>query len=164
MDVQRSLRTFSGFGSPWVTSNSAKELVDGKTASVIKGRDTLIPSRDLEEFQVGDWIRIGEQSSGPLFSILEKDKHAPYVLKLSSTYMGQTMSDAQIFRHCSLSHCTGYQYIISFDPELGDISSLEVDGTDLVGNTSVISFDESLALNLIITSKSSDNLEGTFAI
>ncbi len=165
--MERALRSLAELGAPRVTSNSAKNLINGTTVSVTKGKDTIIPSGPLPDFKVDDWIRIGDQSTGPIFTILEKNEQAPYSIKLSSAYPASTNSAVPIFQHGSSGHRNGYQYIIYFDPALGDIPPLDVDGRNLLGNDAVVTItacDENMMFELSISSDVGANLEGFFII
>ncbi|KAL7538362.1 hypothetical protein ACHAXR_010787, partial [Thalassiosira sp. AJA248-18] len=132
-ELEKSLQSIPGVGSLEVSSKSAKDLVIGKTVAVTKGLDTIIPSEELDEFIVGDWIRIGDQDEGPLFSITEIADVTPFTVTLSSPYLGEPSSSSNIYQHGSSQNRKGYQYIVSFDAVLGDLPRLDVDGTLLKG-------------------------------
>jgi hypothetical protein len=70
-ELEKLLRSIPGLGSLTVSSNSAKDLVAGKAVAVTKGMSYVIPNEELTEFIIGDWIRIGDQHGGQLFSIID---------------------------------------------------------------------------------------------
>ena len=136
--VERAIQTLPGLGDVSVTTNAAKDTVaapaDGRTAAVTTGLDTLIPSQRLDdEFSEGDWIRIGSRDDGPVFSIVAMSTAAPFTVTLSSAYMGESDSAAAIYGQSLHGPPFGFQYIVSFDPTLGDVEALEVDGINLNG-------------------------------
>ena len=139
MQLEKALQSIPGVGSVSVSSNSVKDLVVGKTVAVTKGLDTIVPSEELVEFIVEDWIRIGDQDEGQLFSITDIADVSPFTITLSSPYIGETDDATNIYQHgSSHSNRNGYQYIVSFDSILGDMPSLGVDGSLLEGDDATI--------------------------
>ena len=136
-EVEKDLRRSLGLGMVDVTSNSAKDLVVGKTVSVTKGLATITPSAELSEFIVGDWIRIEENGRESLFTISEMSQVPPYTITLSSPYLGSTGEILNVYQHGTPRDRRGYQYILSFDPVLGDLQEIEVDGTLLEGDAEI---------------------------
>lgn len=60
----------------------------------------------------------------------------PYTITLDSTYDAATESDCELFRHGSLgSGVSGYQYIVTFDSNVGDLAALTVDGSGLTDSS-----------------------------
>ena len=85
MDMEAALESLPGLGAVTVTTNSVKDLVSGKTLTVVHGSEFVMPSTDLSDvFEVGDWIRLYDNSSGPVFTILDMATTSPYNLTLSS--------------------------------------------------------------------------------
>ena len=164
-ELEKSLQSIPGIGSLTVSSNSAKDLVVGKTATVTKGLNTLIPSEELTEFIVGDWIRIGDQDEGSLFSITEMADVAPHTVTLSSPYLEESNASSNIYQHGSSQNRKGYQYIVSFDDVLGDLPKLGVNGALLEGddaNIEVTSCDWNVHQSLRTHATSSSPIEGYF--
>ena len=164
-DIEMGLQSVPGVGSITVSSNSAKDEVVGKTAAVTKGLNVLTPSAKLTEFIVGDWIRVGDQNDGQLFSIVAMSDITPYTVSLSSPYLGESDEVATLYQHGSVSNRGGYQYIISFDPTLGDVPALQVDGTLLEGvnaNIGVTSCDWNISQELRLHTTGSENVDGNF--
>jgi len=139
MQLEKALQFIPGISSVSVSSNSAKDLVVGKTVAVTKGLDTIVPSEELVEFIVGDWIRIGDQDTGQLFAIADMADVSPFTITLSSPYLGESDDASTVYQHGSSPlNRNGYQYIVSFDSILGDLPSLDVDGTLLEGDDATI--------------------------
>jgi len=139
MQLEKALQSIPGVGSVSVSSNSAKDLVVGKTVAVTKGLDTIVPSEEVTEFIVGDWIRIGDQDTGQLFAITDMADVSPFTITLSSPYIGESDLASNVYQHGSSPlNRNGYQYIVSFDSILGDLPSLDVDGTLLEGDDATI--------------------------
>ena len=164
-ELEKSLRSVPGVGSLSVSSNSAKDLVPGKTASVTKGLNTVVPSHQLTEFVVGDWIRIGHQDEGLLFSIIDMSDVAPFTVTLSSSFTGQSSVSANIYQHGLPQNRKGYQYIVSFDSLLGDVPPIGVDGSLLEGvdaKVELTSCDLNVHQSIQIHSTSSTPVSGHF--
>ena len=158
-EVEKGLQSIPGVGAVKVSSNSAKDLVIGKTVAVTKGLDTIIPSEELAEFVIGDWIRIGDQDDGQLFSVIDMSAVSPFTVTLSSSYLDESQSSANFYQHGTKLNRNGYQYIVAFDPTLGDLPQLHVDGTLLEGNEfsiEVISCDVNVHQMLHFSSSSAE--------
>ena len=134
MELEKSLQSMPGIGLVSVSSKSAKDLVVGKTVDITKGLDTMTPSHELIEFAIGDWIRIGDQDEGQLFSIVDMADNSPYTVTISQPYLDESDDAANIYQHGT----TGYQYIVHFDAILFDLPELSVDGTLLEGDDATI--------------------------
>ena len=110
IELEKSIQSIPGVGSLEVSSNSAKDLIAGKTATVTKGLDTIVPSEELTESIVGDWIRIGDQDEGPLFSITGITDVAPFTVTLSAPFTGESDASSNVYQHGSPQNRKGYQY------------------------------------------------------
>ena len=164
-EIEMGLQSVPGIGSVTVTSNSVKDEVLGKTGHVTKGLSTLTPSHELNEFIVGDWIRVGHQHDGQLFSIVAMSDVSPYTVTLSSPYTGDSNDFATLYQHGSRFNRKGYQYIVSFDSDLGDFPSLAVDGALLEGQDAAIkmtSCDWNLSQKLELFATGPDMVFGHF--
>ena len=164
-EVEKGLQSIPVVGAVTVSSNSAKDLVIGKAVDVTKGLDTIIPNEELTEFVIGDWIRIGDQDGGQLFSIIEMSAVPPFTVTLSSSYLGESQSSANIYQHGTKLNRHGYQYIVTFDPTLGDVPEMHVDGTLLEGkdaSVQVISCDKNVHQILRFLPLPSSSVEGHF--
>ena len=164
-ELEKLLHSIPGLGSLTVSSNSAKDLVAGKAVAVTKGMSYVIPNVELTEFIIGDWIRIGDQYGGQLFSIIDMSNFAPFTVTLSSPYLGKSSSSASIYQHGLPLKRRGYQYIVSFDAVLGDLQNLVVDGTLLKGdeaNVELTSCDWNINQSLELHSTSSSPIGGYF--
>lgn len=137
----------------------------GKTAAGTKGLSKLPPTAELTEFEVGDWIRVGDRNEGQLFSIMAMSEVSPFIVTLSSPFIGETDGSASIYQHGTLSDRRGYQYVVSFDPTIGDIPELLVDGTLLEGDDAkieVTSCDWNLSQSLHLHAYGPDVVDGYF--
>lgn len=164
-ELEKKLISIPGVGSLTVSSNSAKNLVVGKSAAVTKGRNTIVPSQRLTEFVVGDWIRIGDKDEGQLFSITDMADVAPFTVTLSSSFWGQSSESSNIYQHGLSQNRRGYQYIVSFDSLLGDVPNIGVDGKLLEGDDAKIeltSCDWNVNQSLKVKSTSSSLADGYF--
>jgi copper chaperone CopZ len=164
-EVEKGLQSIPGVGAVKVSSNSAKDLVIGTTVAVTKGLDTITPNKELTDFIIGDWIRIGDQDDGQLFSIIDISTVSPFTVTLSSSYMGKSQSSANIYQHGTKFNRLGYQYVVTFDPTLGDLPKLHADGTLLEGDKAsvkVISCDANVHQVLRFSPLSSSSVEGQF--
>ena len=61
----------------------------------------------------------------------------PYIITLDSPYGSSTESDCEMFRQGSVGGgVSGYQYVVTFDSNVGDLPALAVDGSGLVDSSS----------------------------
>ena len=77
------------------------------------------------------------------------------------------MSATSIFQHGSPDLRSGYQYIIKFDPVLGDLPTFSVNGSNLRRidvNVFITACDQNRRLELIISSDENEVLDGYFII
>ncbi|KAL9189871.1 hypothetical protein ACHAXT_009546 [Thalassiosira profunda] len=166
-ELEKSLQSIPGVGSVDVSSNSAKDLVAGKTVAATKGLATITPSEELTEFFVGDWIRIGDQDEGGLFAIIDMADVAPFTVTLSSPYLGDSDSSLSIYQHGSPGNRLGYRYIVAFDSALGDLPQMEVDGALLDGDDAtieVISCDWNVHQSLRTHAAGTTPIDGHFSL
>lgn len=57
----------------------------------------------------------------------------PFTVTLDSPYGTSTQSDCQLFRQdTARGGVRGYQYIVTFDSNVGDLAALNVDGSGLL--------------------------------
>lgn len=161
--LKDALESLPGLGLVSVTSNGAKDLIDGYTVTLFHGLDAIVPSAKIDFLSVGDWVRLVDSQNGPIFSIKAVSLVQPYTIRLSSAYLGPYNSSASIFQHGSPDFRLGYQYIISFNPSLGDIDPLSIDGSTLTGANAyanVISCNENI--HQTITILGGDTLAGYY--
>jgi hypothetical protein len=166
LQVALALRGFPSLEATKVTSNSAKTLLKGVYVSVTRGKTMAIPSVELKDFKVGDWIRIGD-IDGDIFIIREMQGVFPFSITLSVPYTGSTSSQASIYQHGEAGNRKGYQYIISFDHSLGDLPPLSVNGTLLTGSDAsvrVVSCDKNRIFDIEIATVDNSALSGFFSI
>jgi len=77
------------------------------------------------------------------------------------------MLNAPIFRHHGHGLRLGYQYILQFDPELGDISALTVSGSKLTGQGSgikIVACDRNRRHEIFLSSNTNHELYGYFTL
>jgi len=161
--VKDALESLPGIGVVSVTSNGAKDLIDGYTFTVFHGLDTIVPSAKIDFLSVGDWVRLADSQNGPIFSIKAITHDYPYAIMLSRPYDGPNNSTASVFQHGSPSFRLGYQYIVSFNSNLGDIEPLSIDGSTLTGANAyanVISCNENI--HQTVTILGGDTLAGYY--
>ncbi|CAM9862306.1 unnamed protein product, partial [Sphacelaria rigidula] len=104
-----------------------------KTVDVLEGSPYLVPSADLSGvISVGDWLRLCDAVDGLVYTVIALDASDPYTVTLDSPYGEQTQLGCELFRQGNLaSGVSGYQYIVTFDSNVGDLSALTVDGSGL---------------------------------
>lgn len=67
-----------------------------------------------------------------VYTVIALDASDPYTITLDSPYGEQTQLGCELFRQGNLaSGVSGYQYIVTFDSNVGDLSALTVDGSGL---------------------------------
>lgn len=60
------------------------------------------------------------------------DTSYPYTITLDSPFGSSTESDCELFRQGSVGGgVSGYQYVVTFDSNVGDLPALTVDGSGL---------------------------------
>ena len=164
-EMESQLESIPGLGNISVTTYSVKELVEGVTVSAVHGLDTVAPSISLSAigFDVGDWIRIGDETSSQVFSIINLQKHSPYTVTLSSIFSLKSNDSLQIFEEGLRGDRRGYQYVIEYDSSLGDVPAPEIVSHSLTGSNAevkVISCNDNEFQKLIIY----ESLEGSFSL
>ena len=132
------------------------------TASVILGSLTITTTSDPSSFfGVGDWIRIANSTSGPVFSVTAIDS-VSHVITLNKPYSGQTSSSVPLFYQPNSS----FQYVITFDSMLGDVPGLSIDTSSLYTSNGAPAFGsvtscEKYIMQIVQTSASGP-FNGTF--
>ena len=165
--LEETLEMLPGIGDVYVTTNSAKDPVEGMTVSVTQGIDTIVPSSKTNNFSVGDWVRIGDRLDGDVYSISHINKDFPFSIKLSSDYRGESDSHSLIFEHKATGHRSDFQYIVKFDPSIGDIPAVEIkpvapEVSKL--SATVVSCDKNVNQAITLTSSESSTIYGTFYV
>jgi hypothetical protein len=136
-DVEAALESLDNIGSVTVSTTSARDLVTSFNVTVSKGSNLVYPDIDPSDvFEIGDWIRLDDEENGPVYTIYDMNIYAPYEITLSSAYWGSSASNVQVYEQGSnaMGRRLGYQYIITFDSNLGDLPSILVDDTQLTDN------------------------------
>lgn len=67
-----------------------------------------------------------------MYAVRALDSSYPYTVTLDSPYASTSGSACELFRQGSLgSGVSGYQYVVTFDSNVGDLPALAVDGSGL---------------------------------
>jgi hypothetical protein len=167
MEVKLGLENLPDVGAVSVSTNSITEDT-GLTAAVNYGIDTLTLSSDPSaDFLVGDWIRVGvgvDNSDSAVFTIVSMTTVSPFTMVLSSMYQGSSRNDAKVFKQDVSNYGYGYQYIITFDSNLGDLSSLSAKSslTGAGAAVSVYSCDWNVYQTIQLSTSDNAQISGTF--
>ena len=119
--VKAALESLPSIGAVKVTTNSVK-LPTGLYGNITSGSSIItdISSDPANIFIVGDWIRL-HSLTGPVFTIVAIDSTKKSI-SLSSAVKLSSVINAPLFNHAR----NGYQYIIEFDSNHGDLNDLQV--------------------------------------
>lgn len=112
-------------------------------------------------FSVGDWVRLTNNSTGPVFTVSALDAIGKSIT-LSKPYPLAAASAVAVYRQPK----TGYQYVVSFDSVLGDAPAFVVDPSKLVTvggvATAAVTACDHLTTQSIRTASSGGTVGGTF--
>merc|ERR1719502_276402 len=164
-EMESSLESLPSLGAVDVTTNSVK--INSTIAGTAVTGSTFITglSRDPAHiYEVGDWIRVGpvDSPTGPVFTVaaLDNDNNGNPRIMLSSPYREQ-LTSVQLYKHGK----AGYQYIITFDSNLGDLPDLSVLST-LVDSSGADAKVKLTACNSreeqVVDTSASTSINGTF--
>lgn len=71
-----------------------------------------------------------------VYAVSAVDTSDPYTITLDSPYGSSTKSNCDMFRQGSVGGgVSGYQYVVTFDSNVGDLPALTVDGSGLVDDS-----------------------------
>ena len=163
-DMERALQSLPTLGQVTVSTASCR-VNSGLQGAVTQG-NALVTASALGTYAVGDWIRLADPVTGPVFTVLSLDP-AHNTILLSSPYFGPTGTVALYSQPRD-----GYQYIVTFDANLGDLPALTVTSDSLYENNNVTSHAyvtacDQYTTQLITTSASASSpthLNGTFSL
>lgn len=66
------------------------------------------------------------------------DPYYPYTITLNIPYGAETEPECKLFRQGSVgSRIIGYQYVVTFESNVGDLAALTVDGSGLLDSTNI---------------------------
>jgi hypothetical protein len=154
--MQTAIEMLPTVGAVDVSTNGAT-IFTNKYGAVTTGAVDIVVSGTT--FIVGDWIRIGSLT-GPVYSVSVVGSNS---ITISSGYTGSTSSRVPLYSNAR----DAYQYIISFDSNLGDIPAMTVDASNLKENN-IASFAYVTACDQYITqlvqTTSSSAISGTFSL
>jgi hypothetical protein len=159
--LEAALETLPSLGSVDVSTNSVKDD-SGLTAHAIEGSPLLHFSVDPSSvFGEGDWIRLFDNNTGPVYTVVYVDT-TENTVTLSSPYSLDTNTAVSVYTHPR----SGYQYIVTFESNLGDLPALEVDGTLLFDvlnmNASVTVTSCDLLTYQVVRTSAASAIGGTF--
>jgi len=119
--VKAALESLPSIGAVKVTTNYVKSST-GLYGNITSGSSIItdISSDPASIFIVGDWIRL-HSLTGPVFTIVAIDSTKKSI-SLSSSVELSSVINAPLFKHTR----NGYQYIIEFDSNHGDLNDLQV--------------------------------------
>ena len=165
-EMQAALESLPSIGSVEVSTNSVK-VDSGLTGAVVSGAVTIDIDGGTDpasQFQVGDWIRIKDATDGPVYTVTLVDTLNSRIT-ISSPYTGYTETCCvALYSHPR----NGYQYIVTFDSNLGDLPAITIDDSELIDSDRnpahgvVISCNE-LTYQVVETSANSP-IDGTFTL
>ena len=128
-DMQAALQSLPTLGRVEVSTTSCS--IDAQASvSVVSGNAMVTGlGRPLTQvFAQGDWIRLADPATGPVYTVLSLDSDHNTLL-LSGPYSGPTSAPGvgvPLYYH----HKDGYQYIVTFDSNLGDLPALSATGAN----------------------------------
>lgn len=108
-----------------------------RTAGVIAGSPYVTPTADVSAVLAeGDWLRLCDVTDGLVYTVSGVDASYPFAITLNAPYGGDTESNCKLFRQGMAGDgVSSYQYVVTFDSNVGDLASLTVDGSGLVDAT-----------------------------
>ena len=129
-DMQNALESLPTLGRVEVSTTSCR--IDAQASvSVVAGNAMItgLGGRPLSQvYAQGDWIRLADPATGPVYTVLSLDKDHNTLL-LSAPYSGPTSAPGvavPLYYHQK----DAYQYIVTFDSNLGDLSALSATATN----------------------------------
>ena len=158
-DMRIALESLPSVGAVDVSTNGAT-IPTELTATVTYGANVITSvSLPSSVFNVSDWIRLGSVT-GPVYSVAALGTDS---ISLSGGYSGPTALTVPLYRNSP----DGYQYIVRFDSNLGDLPAITVDASNLYegdqpSHAYVTSCDQ--YLNQLIRTSGSSSLSGTFTL
>ncbi|CAM9773581.1 unnamed protein product, partial [Ectocarpus sp. 13 AM-2016] len=134
-EVEAAIEGLPSVGAVTVSTASVvnSTAFGARTGSVIAGSPYVTPSADVSSIlSEGDWLRLCDVNDGLVYAVRSVDASYPYTITLDSPYGGDTESNCEMFRQgMAGSGASSYQYVVTFDSNVGDLPALTVDGTGL---------------------------------
>jgi len=137
--LESSLESLDTIGAVTVTTYGVHDLVgpnqnNAATVKIIETDPDIYPQGDLSGYlSVGDWVRLASHD-GFVYNIVSMKATSPYTIRLNKPYEGLTSNNATIYRQDTKGHVAGYQYIITFDSNTGDLPSFVINGSNLIAS------------------------------
>ena len=164
--MQAALMSLPTLGSVEVTTTSC-HLDAQAPVSVVAGNAMVTGlGRPLSQvYAQGDWIRLADPAVGPVYTVLSLDTDHNTLL-LSAPYSGPTASSVPLYYHGK----DGYQYIVTFDSNLGDLPALSATATNTLyennrtSSVYVTACDQYHTQLVTTSSSGSSPMNGSFAL
>jgi hypothetical protein len=163
--IQAALTSLPTLGQVQVTTTSARTATNF-VAAVTNGNALVTATAGgalSAAFAVGDWIRVGDQMLGPVYTVLSIDTGANTLL-LSGPYSGVTAASVPLWSQAR----DAYQYVVAFDSNLGDLPALSVSAQGTLFENNVTSSAYLTACDQyatqLLTTTGSGTINGTFAL
>ena len=135
-EMQSALQSLPTLGQVTVTTGSCR-VDSGLQGQATRGDGLITVAGSVGgKYSPGDWIRLSHPLTGPVYTVLSVDATDPSLntILLSGPYTGPSAAVA-LYAH---PH-DGYQYIVTFDSNLGDLPALTVTADSLYENNNVTS-------------------------
>lgn len=132
-EVEAAIEGLSSVGAVTVSTAAVFESTDfgGTTADVVYGSPYVTASADVSgALEEGDWLKVCDDPNGLVYAVTSLDASSN-IITLDAPYGGGTETGCTLFRHDTMGSVGSYQYIITFDSNVGDLPALVVDGSGL---------------------------------
>ena len=132
-EVEAAIEGLSSVGAVTVSTAAVFESADfgGTTADVVYGSPYVTASADVSgALEEGDWLKVCDDPNGLVYAVTSLDSTSN-IITLDAPYGGGTETGCTLFRHDTMGSVGSYQYIITFDSNVGDLPALVVDGSGL---------------------------------
>lgn len=135
-EVEAAIEGLPSVGAVTVSTASVINSADfgGTTGDVIHGSPDVTTSADVSGVLVeGDWLRLCDATDGLVYAVTSVDAS---FITLDAPYGGDTETGCELFRHGTAgADVSSYQYIVTFDSNVGDLPALAVDGSGLTASS-----------------------------
>lgn len=135
-EVEAAIEGLSSVGAVTVSTASVlNSAVFGvRTGNVVYGSPVVTVSADVADvLGVGDWLRLCDDTVGLVYAVTSVDSSSQSIT-LDAPYGGGTQTGCALFRQGTVGSVGSYQYIVTFDSNVGDLPALAVDGSGLVAS------------------------------
>lgn len=98
----------------------------------VKPLHSVRPQPSVVNLTILDYVSVAVGYVPQVYAVHSMDVFFPYTVTLDSPYGSDTQSGCELFRQGTLgSGVAGYQYIVTFDSNVGDLPALMIDGSGL---------------------------------